>query len=573
MNMLVDLKIRTRLIIGFGLVLTLFVGVTAFGIFQVNSVNSALTQINDINSVKQRYAINFRGSVHDRAIALRDVSLVGNATELNEAVRDIEKLARDYAESAVLLDRKFATRDDIEQSERDILSNIKAIENRTLPLIERTIALQTAGDAKGAYEILMADARPEFIKWLAAINEFIDLQEAKNKAEAATARSIAENFQSLMMLVCGLSVLIGGGFAAWIIWSIRPLQSMTNAMRRLANDDLSVDIPQSTAKNEIGQITRAVKVFKDNALEFKRVGEEQKAAEARNAENQKAVMRDLANQFDAQVGETIRSLVEAAGGLQSVSEDMGGISTRVQDSSSSVSVSARETSQNMNTVAAATERMTQSARQITGQVSSVASKADVASGSAMSSSEKVDQLNQLATNIGEVVTAIKDIAEQTNLLALNATIEAARAGDAGKGFAVVADEVKKLANETANKTEEIETRVTDIQAATQDSVYAMQRIIDNISDINSASSETASAAEQQNMLISDITLNVTQVSEAADKTANVISYVESASREVGNAADILATSSSNIADLSSNLQQSVNKFLSEIRDGEEPRAA
>lgn len=565
MDLFSNMKIRTRLILGFGIVLFLFAGVTGFGIYQVNNVNKALTQINDVNSVKQRYAINFRGSVHDRSIALRDVILVTDPAELQQAVADIRALTRDYEESAGPLDQIFATRTDTEAQEIHILDRIKEIERQTLPLIEETIALQAQGKSEDAYAVLMNDARPAFVDWLATINQFIDLQEEKNRSQAATAHAIAENFQNLMLLVFGLSVLVGGGFAVWIIGSIRPLQTMTDAMGRLAANDLTVDIPASTARNEIGDITRAVRVFKDNALEVKRLEEEQAQTEIRNAQERKAAMQSLASQFDERVGQTIHSLVAAGERLQGVSASMGSISTQVQSVSASVSESASETSDNISAVAAATEQMTVSATEITDQVASVANRAGIASESASSSSEEVDQLNTLASNIGEVVVAIKGIAEQTNLLALNATIEAARAGEAGKGFAVVADEVKKLANETAAKTVEIETRVSGIQAATRNSVAAMQRIQDNIGDINDASAETANAANQQSAVILEITQNIAQVSGAAQRTAQVIGEVQDASHQVGDAAQTLAGSSDDITTLSRNLQSAVTDFLSEVR--------
>src|SRR3984893_16688526 len=92
-------KIQLRLIVGFGMVLTMLVGLAGFSIKEVSTVNAALSTINNINSVKQRYAINFRGSVHDRAIELRDVTLVRDPAELESMLADIKRLEEFYVTS------------------------------------------------------------------------------------------------------------------------------------------------------------------------------------------------------------------------------------------------------------------------------------------------------------------------------------------------------------------------------------------------------------------------------------------------------------------------------------------
>jgi methyl-accepting chemotaxis protein len=117
-NVFSDLTLKARIGLGFALVLSMMTVLTIVGIVQVNSISSGLTTIGDVNSVKQRYAINFRGSVHDRAIALRDVILVQNDTELNAVVATIGSLSADYDKSAAPLDKMFSERQDITSEEK-----------------------------------------------------------------------------------------------------------------------------------------------------------------------------------------------------------------------------------------------------------------------------------------------------------------------------------------------------------------------------------------------------------------------------------------------------------------------
>lgn len=378
-----------------------------------------------------------------------------------------------------------------------------------------------------------------------------------------------ESYQAQQMNVILMSL---AGFVVSMIFYIivassisKPLGNLNNTMRQIAEGDYAVTIPYAGARSEIGQMANAVETFKQNGLTNLSLKSEQERKDKQTIEDKKRMMRELADQFDRDVGGAIISLTTAANQLSDTSRVMEVTARSTQEASSSVAAASEETSVNVSTVASATEEMTASAQEISQQVHNVAKKANATSKSAVNTSDQVNQLNSYVDNIGEVVTAIKDIAEQTNLLALNATIEAARAGESGKGFAVVADEVKKLATETGKKTEEIERRIAEIQKATQASVEAIKDIIINISDIDGLSASAACAVEEQNATIAEITRNISEVSVAAGEVATVINKVQIDATETGRSSEMMRDASENIATLSSDLQNAVSGFLSDIR--------
>jgi methyl-accepting chemotaxis protein len=278
MSFLNKLKIGQRLVTGFGIILVMLIALAIVSVDRVGSINNGLTAINDVNSVKQRYAINFRGSVHDRAISLRDVSL-GGGRDLQANVDDINKLADNYRKSAVPLDALYAAGSANDPDELRILASIKETEAKTMPLIAKVIELQRAGDAEQAKTVLMTQAKPLFTEWLGRINQFIDLEEAKNHALGRDVRGVAQSFTLLTMVLCGLGLLIGGGIAWWSLKAISPLRQLTGIMTRFAEGDLQQAVPHGDRKDEVGAMAAALQVFQGN-LQKVRALEEQERAEA-----------------------------------------------------------------------------------------------------------------------------------------------------------------------------------------------------------------------------------------------------------------------------------------------------
>ncbi|MBB3832428.1 methyl-accepting chemotaxis protein [Xanthomonas arboricola] len=256
MHLLSNLRIGQRLALGFLSIIVLMVILTVVGIQRVRSIDQQLTAINEVNSVKQRYAINFRGSVHDRAIALRDVVLMDAPADRHAAEQLIDKLAADYARSAQPLDDMIAASTDAK--EKAILQQIQSIEQRTMPLITQVRSFRDASDRLHAEQQLLQQARPAFIDWLASINAFIDLQEAKNRAAAKQAVATARGFAMLMVISTVVALLLGATIAFLLTRSVvLPLRQSLQLAQRINEGDLrSQDAP--TGSDESGQLLRAM---------------------------------------------------------------------------------------------------------------------------------------------------------------------------------------------------------------------------------------------------------------------------------------------------------------------------
>ncbi|WP_366654977.1 methyl-accepting chemotaxis protein [Fodinicurvata sp. EGI_FJ10296] len=563
MQALKNLRIRARLLIGFGTILALMIVLTIVAISQVNQISTSLAVVNDVNSVKQRYAINFRGSVHDRAIALRDVVLMEDGADRQAALDEIDALASNYADAAVSLDRMFAERDDVTAGERAILGDIKAIEARTLPLIETVIDARLGGDHDTAHATLIDDARPAFVDWLAAINRFIDLQENMNATIADETRSVAQNFLFLMIVATALALAVGGLLAWWIIHSVTPLRQLTASVLRLARGDLSVDVPASTSRDEVGEIIGAVHIFKGNAVEAEEMRRQQVLQQEQAEEQKAAAMERMAATVEQETRQAVDKIAQKTNRLNDSADEMVASAQKVSTNAESVSAASQTSITNASTVSGASEELTASIREITRQIEQTTQLTSRASHTGQTAEETMASLQSAVGRIGEVASIIGDIAGQTNLLALNATIESARAGEAGKGFAVVAQEVKNLATQTGQSTEEISRQIAEVQTTTQEAVDAVKAMIDGIRQIDDVSASVAAAVREQDNATSEIARTI---AETAASSSDVSTRIAEVAREAERNTEWAETAKSIGRDVEANievLRETLNRVVRE----------
>lgn len=278
-----------------------------------------------------------------------------------------------------------------------------------------------------------------------------------------------------------------------------------------------------------------------------------------------AKLRDLANNFESQIGQLTEILAAASTELEATAQSMSNTTEQANQRAMTVAAAAEEASAGVQTVASAAEELTASISEISQQVKQSAESTDRAAVDAQRTDSIVRALAEGAERIGNVIELITQIAGKTNMLALNATIEAARAGEAGKAFEVVATEVKNLATQTAKATDEIASQITEIQSATREAVGAIQAITQTINQVAAISSNIAKSIEQQSHATLDISRNVQQTAQATQEVSINIVGVSQAAEVTGAAATEVFSSASGVAEQIEVLRQEVTRFVTDVR--------
>ena len=365
-----------------------------------------------------------------------------------------------------------------------------------------------------------------------------------------------------LSLIIGAAVMAMAMLVAWWMHRgiARPLATMTTIMRRLAADDLAAMVPQPDRQDEIGDMAEALKVFKTNAVERKRLQGAQVDASRAAAERRSAVQA-MADKVETETAQAVSAVAGEAQELEDSSVRMTEAMTAMTQEAGSAAAAARQALSNAQTVSTAAGQLASSISEIGRQVAHSNDVATRAVNLAGETREVVQGLAETATQIGRIVDMIGDIAAQTNLLALNATIEAARAGEAGKGFAVVAGEVKNLANQTAKSAAEINDQITAIQNVSQQAGQAIEDVSKTIDEIGSIASDIATAVEQQTAATQDIARNVEETAGASREVTGRMDRVSSGAGDTGEQAERVRLVASMLTQDVRSLQNSLTRIV------------
>ena len=427
-------------------------------------------------------------------------------------------------------------------------------------------AFSDFSDARSSSEAIYGG---ELLPQIATMERQLEQAEAAltGRFDAASHRSgvIVRHASRLGEAIAAMA-LLGGILLALVIGRgiVRPLTTMTRAMTRLASGDKTVEVEGRLDSDEIGDMARAVEVFRSNALTAETLSAEAEAGRAMR-ERRAALIAGFVGNFETEVGGLVCQLSSSSTELEATARSMEETAGHTNTRAAAVAAAAEEANSGVQTVAAAADRLACSIAEIGRQVGLAAEVTERAVTDASRTDDIVHALAEGAARIGDVVGLITTIASQTNLLALNATIEAARAGDAGKGFAVVASEVKNLAQQTARATDEVSSQIAQIQAATQEAVGAIQSITATIGEVSVIANAIAVSVEQQGASTAEIARNVQLTAGSTKDVTTNISGVSLAASGTGAAAEQVLGAAGHLSRQAERLTCQVNSFVAEVK--------
>ena len=553
--MLNNLKIGTRLSLGFGILLVLMLVVGGYAITEIKQLRGEIDLLVQDRMVKVEQANTIIGQINIVARSTRNMIIDDNK---ESQAKELQRIADARKTAGGLLEQlnKTVKNDKGVAILNKITKDIRPAFGRHLEALLGLIKEEQAVKAK---TLLMGEYRQIQNDYFKTLDELIlfqnDLAKAAGKDAADAAGSATTLITTLLAVALALSVLL----AIFIIRSIiGPVGKAAALAETMAKGDFTakLDIHQ---KDEIG------------------------------------LMATSLNSMVGQLGTMIRDIIGGVNSLTASSNDLAAVSKQL-------SANAKDTSERAGTVAAATEEMSaniqsvaaameqstsnvnmvaSSAEEMTATVDEIAQSAEkartITEGAVRQSQQasgKMAVLGESARKIGRVTETITEISEQTNLLALNATIEAARAGDAGKGFAVVANEIKELARQTAAATVDIKNQITEMQETTATTVEDIERISEVITEINNVINGIATAVEEQSAATGEIAGNIAQASQGiAEVNENVaqstvviaditrdIASINQQSFQVGEGSGQVQLSAQSLAELAVQLEQLVKQF-------------
>lgn len=535
------LKLSSKIGLGFGAVIFLMIILVVMGIVQMSFAKSRLHTMNDINAKKQRYAINFRGSVHDRAISVRDVVLLDDEARLQAALDNIKRLEDFYNAASANMNEMLKDSALFNNEERAILGRLNQIANKTNAGYKKIIQLKQSWQVDEAKKLLLNEVASDFSLWLKIINEFIDYQEEANNNLTKQVMLVVNNFVTIMLVLAGIAILIA------VIITLFTARGIVSAL--------------GGEPNEVSKVIKEVasgNLSKDYVSKYPR----SILADAISMKDKLKQITILIRNASNTIGERTNELIKTFDKVSISVDEQSKITSFSTKIVQGVVSGTNEIMQMTNDTRTNSQKATQICNEGKEDSEEVAQKMQEINANVAKQVEQILLLEEKAKEISGAAELIAEITDQTNLLALNAAIEAARAGTHGRGFAVVADEIRNLAERTGTATDEIANTIKQIQEETQNTVTLIKSGAPKVQEGYELSNKVA------DMLVDIYESSNDSTQKAGNAAVMAQKGVESMSKLAKNIENIDITSQETKKDMQENAVQlqAMQKVAQELSD-------
>jgi methyl-accepting chemotaxis protein len=564
------MAIKAKLRLVFLLFFMIMMGFTIFSIGKLKNIDNILSKLNNETFAKEQIILDINQIVMEyRVLQMSHI--------LSNSINDMDSMQINMAQlenSIDLLSKEYALISSLSEYEIGLFEQLSdkwaqctTINKKIIPLSRQGYGSTGLGDLIKATDLYDTTAEPIYAELFTILKKLanfeINLSRSESKEASIVANRTAYNatiFAVIASVFCICIVVISERTILFYLLELAGL------MKKLANGDTTISIPGMERKDEIGEMSHSLQIFKDNLLSKQKLEEEQNLNHIRMQEERRSIINDLSNRFESEMKEIILSVTKASAELYLTSEHMQQIVKNVGSKSNTASNASILTLKNVQGISTSIEGMSQSIKAIADKIVKSSALINETVNQAQHADKTTKALSTATEEINSILELIQNIAAQINLLALNATIESARAGEAGKGFAVVASEVKGLAGQTSKAIDEIAKQITNVQSASKEVIEVLANIQNAVNNVNVYSSGITSTVEEQSnstKLISDNMYNAAV--GVQDITTNIKHITEEASKADSYANQVLE-SAHMLSDQSEILSQQVKNFLSKVKE-------
>ncbi|MDD3172984.1 MAG: methyl-accepting chemotaxis protein [Herbinix sp.] len=538
------LTIKTRLILGFGILIAILISLGIYSINSLGSINRMTAELatNWLPSVDYAHSINTHTSDF-RILELGHV-ISEDTAEMESIEKEIDAVNNDI----LTYIEKYKTVISNDQ-DRQLINIIEEKWKEYLQLHNEVILLSNDLKTKEAMELLNGASKEVYDTVSNTLLELVKFNQSGSQQASKDSYNVFSVTRGILIIVIIISIFISAGISIIIANGIvRPINNLIGVADKLSLGEVDVNVEVNT-KDEIGKLmaafSRMIQSTRKQAKTAERI-----AAGDMTVEVEIRSENDL---LSKKLYEMVESNNEILNNIASISEQVNAGARQLSDSSIALSQGATEQASSIEELTASIEEISTQTKLNAENADEANKLAEVAKLNAVQGNSQMkemltamEDINVSSNHISKIIKVIDDIAFQTNILALNAAVEAARAGQHGKGFAVVAEEVRTLAARSADAAKEttdmIESSIKKVDSGTKiakDTANALNEIVYGVEKVANLVGDIAVSSNEQAIGIGQINQGINQVSEVVQTNSATSEESAAASEELSNQASIL----------------------------------